>query len=538
MIVLDAMEYATDEAALAAWVASYPVSLSGGTPSADTEYDASYTADKAFDGDNGTRWNTTNTPYPHWWKYDFGAGNEKILTEIIVQQLSGVGEVHLKEITIEGSNDDSVYTPLYTGTGSATETTQTFTLANLTAYRYLKITCTNNWEGNNWLNIVEIQCFSIYPSLCFSESTIKQKGSYSLKIVAQQTISLNKTITRTLSPTFNLSGQTEFKFPVRSSRTGSNFKIGIHDSGGTTTEVTPNIAVVDTWQEVTLDLSGISDSDKNSIDSIIYTQLNADAETTVYLDWMRALSDGEYTAEDIAAAEAAQLATDQAAVLAKAGSIKDDETILGQAGTYDFTAAIAAGHASGHAAQLVTDTAEVESHKASIEKDVVILGVTGTFEGSGSGDYSDPANVLDSDTTDGVPGTYKEVAEAYVLAGVTYGASSGKTGTYAPTSSTGDGTITGDALRDIYNSPLGIDAVYTPLTGDPVPLRIMLNKNIVLQPSSMDTQVVELGTTIEAILADLGKLPVRGETFVADSDVYTVQSISRNDGEEVEVIVT
>lgn len=115
----------------------------------------------------------------------------------------------------------------------------------------------------------------------YSESTIKEQGSYSLKLVAD-TDSLNQTVMRTLSPTFNLSGQDEIKFDIRASRTGSNFKIGFHDSGGTTTEVTPNIASADTWQEVTLDISAVSDANKDAIDSIVLTITNADEENTIY----------------------------------------------------------------------------------------------------------------------------------------------------------------------------------------------------------------------------------------------------------------
>jgi hypothetical protein len=151
-----------------------------------------------------------------------------------------------------------------------------------------------SYDTNSY--VVGLDSFYIINSIAVqSESTIKEEGSYSLKLVAPQTTSLNKTVTRTLSPTFNLTGQTDFKFNVRSNRTGSNFKIGLHDSGGTTTEVTPNIASADTWQEVTLDLSAVSDANKDAIDSIIYTQLNADAETTVYMDYMRTLSEDEGT---------------------------------------------------------------------------------------------------------------------------------------------------------------------------------------------------------------------------------------------------
>jgi len=94
------------------------------------------------------------------------------------------------------------------------------------------------------------------------------------------------------------------------------------------------------------------------------------------------------------------------------------------------------------------------------------------------------------------------------------------------------------ALRDIYNSAVGADAVYAPLSGSSVSCRVILNRSVVLQPVSMETQVVEYGMTIEAILADLGRIPARGETFTIGAEIFTVQSISRNDGDEIELIVT
>ena len=126
---------------------------------------------------------------------------------------------------------------------------------------------------------------------CYSEASIIHNGTYSLKIIAN-TIGQFK---RTVTPTINLSGQTTIKFWVRASRTGSNFKLGFHDSGGTTTEVTPNIASADTWQEVTLDISAVADANKDAIDLIIFTCLNADAENTVYLDYITAWSEDEGT---------------------------------------------------------------------------------------------------------------------------------------------------------------------------------------------------------------------------------------------------
>ncbi|MFA5779178.1 MAG: glycine-rich domain-containing protein [Elusimicrobiota bacterium] len=118
----------------------------------------------------------------------------------------------------------------------------------------------------------------------FSESTLKTQGSYALKSTSTITTSLNKTLTRTVSPTINLSDRTTIKFDIRSSRTGSNIKIGIHDSGGTTTEITPNITPADTYQTITWDISAVSNANKDAIDRIIITIVNADAANTFYID--------------------------------------------------------------------------------------------------------------------------------------------------------------------------------------------------------------------------------------------------------------
>jgi hypothetical protein len=50
--------------------------------------------------------------------------------------------------------------------------------------------------------------------------------------------------------------------------------------------------------------------------------------------------------------------------------------------------------------------------------------------GGGSGDYPDAANVLETDTTDLVAGTYHEATVAEVKAGVTFGPASAYVGTY------------------------------------------------------------------------------------------------------------
>jgi hypothetical protein len=60
-----------------------PTRIGAGTPSADTVFSGTYTADKAIDGNTTTYWCSTNTAFPHWWKYDFGAGNDVDIIEVL-----------------------------------------------------------------------------------------------------------------------------------------------------------------------------------------------------------------------------------------------------------------------------------------------------------------------------------------------------------------------------------------------------------------------------------------------------------------------
>jgi len=111
----------------------------------------------------------------------------------------------------------------------------------------------------------------------YSEDTIKTQGTYSLKGVAVKTDSLNDTLTRTVNPTIDLSDQDLIKMDIRASRTGSNIKIGFHDSGGVTTEHTANIASANQFQTENIDISAVANADKDAIDEIKITITNADA---------------------------------------------------------------------------------------------------------------------------------------------------------------------------------------------------------------------------------------------------------------------
>jgi hypothetical protein len=100
------------------------------------------------------------------------------------------------------------------------------------------------------------------------------------------------------------------------------------------------------------------------------------------------------------------------------------------------------------------------------------------------------------------------------------------------------------AMKDLFNTSVGADALYTPVTGAAIPCRVILERNVEIQPSSSITApVLERGTTIETLLADVVTEPGQGSTFIvnpetADEETFTVQSITENDGLSVKMIVT
>lgn len=117
----------------------------------------------------------------------------------------------------------------------------------------------------------------------YSEDTIKNQGSYSLKAIAVQTDSLNETLTLS-GISKDLTDVNELKFWVYASRTGTNIQLQIHDSGDTTSTKDIVISSADTWTEITWDISGISNANKDDIDSIIIKVTNADSANTFYID--------------------------------------------------------------------------------------------------------------------------------------------------------------------------------------------------------------------------------------------------------------
>jgi hypothetical protein len=125
---------------------------------------------------------------------------------------------------------------------------------------------------------------TLTEGMTISSSTTKTQGTYALKAVAPITTSLNQTLTKTFASSLDLTGVNTLKLDMRASRTGANIKLGLHDTGGTTTELTPTISTADAYQTITWDLSAVTDANKNAIDTFVITVVNADAKNTMYFD--------------------------------------------------------------------------------------------------------------------------------------------------------------------------------------------------------------------------------------------------------------
>jgi hypothetical protein len=110
--------------------------------------------------------------------------------------------------------------------------------------------------------------------------------------------------------------------------------------------------------------------------------------------------------------------------------------------------------------------------------------------------------------------------------------------TPAPAPTRPGADVFSNALRDIFASALACDATFTPQGGSSVGCSVIVNRGVLLQPSGMDTQVFERGTTIEAMLSEIGAEPNRGDVFVIGAETFTVQSIDSNDGDTVVAVVT
>ena len=118
----------------------------------------------------------------------------------------------------------------------------------------------------------------------YSESSIKTEGDYAMKVIAVAGDSLLDSIERTYSPALDLSDLNLLTLKMRASRTGPNIRFDLHDSGGAVFSITPTIDPADSYQTIAMDLSSVPNVDKDAIDSVSMTILDASASNTIYLD--------------------------------------------------------------------------------------------------------------------------------------------------------------------------------------------------------------------------------------------------------------
>lgn len=301
---LDYMEYATNAAAQAAYPSS-DATVAITQQQTTGNLDASFSWDSLTASAQGFKVATPGEFTKFIWKLKQYAGGETgTLTGYIYSDNAGSPNSLLATFSSIAVNSMTTSYADYTFTGSfmptpAVQYHMVIEWTGGTAGNVIYVACAVGGYADGFLNNGTIGSWTQYATLDFyfylyqnnalqsySEATIKQQGTYSLKGIAIATNSLNDTLTRTVSPTINLTGVNTVKFGIYASRTGSNIKIGIHDSGGTTTEKTHAISDANTWETDTWDISGVSDANKDVINSIIVTVTNADADNTFYIDNM------------------------------------------------------------------------------------------------------------------------------------------------------------------------------------------------------------------------------------------------------------
>lgn len=99
--------------------------------------------------------------------------------------------------------------------------------------------------------------------------------------------------------------------------------------------------------------------------------------------------------------------------------------------------------------------------------------------------------------------------------------------------------IAADMQNVFFNDDdFAYSAVYTPV--DPfspvVECSVLIDHDVILQPDNMDIGVMEVGTTIQALYADVGE-PAHGSTFAVEAATYRVARIDSNDRLLVKVVV-
>ena len=118
-----------------------------------SEYSASYKANLACDGDISTRWQSYENAVNEYLKLYFTTAVK--ITKMKIHITASISSSYLSSWKIQGSNDDSTWTDLYTATSETSDLTE-ITLSNANYYNYYRIYITKS-ASNRTVRVYEWQ---------------------------------------------------------------------------------------------------------------------------------------------------------------------------------------------------------------------------------------------------------------------------------------------------------------------------------------------------------------------------------------------
>jgi hypothetical protein len=126
-----------------------------------TNYNGTFTPDKTYDGNTSTPWvsQTVGLTFDEWIKYLLSSG--KTLRKIDLYIVGTPSYTRIKNFTIQGSNNDSSWTTVYTGVGpDIPDQWVSFEFSNSTAYTYYKIEITSQYVTAQQTGFYEIKMYT------------------------------------------------------------------------------------------------------------------------------------------------------------------------------------------------------------------------------------------------------------------------------------------------------------------------------------------------------------------------------------------
>jgi len=83
-------------------------------------------------------------------------------------------------------------------------------------------------------------------------------------------------------------------------------------------------------------------------------------------------------------------------------------------------------------------------------------------------------------------------------------------------------------LNEQIPDNLGTEATFTPLSGSPVTLNVVFDREVEYMPNDFSGQVAAYAYFISVSLTALGQVPVRGDAFTVYGTNYTVMELDRD----------